>query len=84
MYYTVADMGCFDDYSDAAPHAKIMRGGWYYFVSFECCPMYHCQSKYFFTATLIYEDRLKSLYSRLGFRVIKYLAASPNFKEAHG
>ena len=24
--YAVTDMGCFDDYSDAAPRAKTMRG----------------------------------------------------------
>ena len=24
--YSVIDMGCFDDYPDAAPHAKKMRG----------------------------------------------------------
>ena len=26
VYYAVTDMGCFDDYSDAAPRAKTMRG----------------------------------------------------------
>ena len=24
--YAVTEMGCFDNYSDAAPHAKTMRG----------------------------------------------------------
>ena len=35
------------------------------------------------TATLIFETRLKSLYSRLGFNVIKNFATYPHFKEAH-
>ena len=26
VYYSVTEMGCFDDYSDADPHAKTMRG----------------------------------------------------------
>ena len=26
VYYVVTGMGCFDDYSDSAPHAKTMRG----------------------------------------------------------
>ena len=36
----------------------------------------------FVTATLISEARLNSLYSRLGFNIIKDFAASPNFEEA--
>ena len=35
----------------------------------------------FFIATLIANARLKSLYSRLGFKVIQDFAKSPNFKE---
>ena len=34
------------------------------------------------TATLIAEASLKSFYSRLGFKVIKDFATSPNFEEA--
>ena len=36
----------------------------------------------FVTATSIAKARLKSIYSRSGFKVIKYFATSPNFKEA--
>ena len=36
----------------------------------------------FITETLITESRLKSLYSRLDFKVIKYFATFPNFEEA--
>ena len=32
--------------------------------------------------TLISDELLKSFYSRLGFKVIKYFAYSPNFEEA--
>ena len=45
-------------------------------------PMYHFQSKKKTTATFIVEARLKSLYSRLGFKVIKDFATSPNFEKA--
>ena len=44
--------------------------------------MYHFQSNKTNTATLISEARLKSLYSRLGFKVIKDFVASPNFEKA--
>ena len=38
--------------------------------------------KRFFTATIIAEASLKSLYSRLGFKVIKYFTTSPNFENS--
>ena len=44
--------------------------------------MYHFPSKKIVTATLIAEALLKSFYSRLGFKVIKDLATSPNSEEA--
>ena len=44
------------------------------------CITFH-QTK-FVTETLIVQARLKSLYSRLGFKVIKYFAIPPNFEEA--
>ena len=62
-------MGWFDDYMDAAPRAKTMK-------------MYHFPSKQIVTTTIIAETSLKSFYSRLGFKVIKYFATSPNFEEA--
>ena len=59
--YTVIDMGFFDDYSDAAPRAKTMRGNGittfllhgYQWIAFN-------RTK-FVTATLIDKARLKSL-----------------------
>ena len=49
---------------------------------FARCPIYHFQSNEVLTATIIAEDWLKSLYSRLYFKVIKDFATSPNFEEA--
>ena len=56
--YTVIEMDCFDDYSDAAPHAKTMRVNGintfllhvYQYITF---------NHFFVTATLISETRLK-------------------------
>ena len=76
-------MGCFNGYSDSAPRAKTMRvNGITTFLLnvYQCVTFNHfC----FVTATLITAARLKSLYSRLGFKVIKDFATSPNFEEAH-
>ena len=44
------------------------------------CITFHQKNK--FTATLIVEALLKSSYSRLGSKVIKYVATFPNFEEA--
>ena len=82
MDYSVTEMGCFDDYSDAAPQATTMRGNcihtFHLHVS-QCITLNHT---YFVLVTLISKSRLKSLYSRLGFKIIKYFATSPNFEEA--
>ena len=76
----VTEMGCFDDYSDAAPRAKNMRGNgintFLLHIS-KCIPF---NIKKFVTETLIADALLKSLYSRLDFKVIKYFATSPNLK----
>ena len=60
--YTVTEMGCFGYYSDAAPHAKTMRGnGITTFILYvaQCITFNQTQ---FVTATLIAEARLNSLY----------------------
>ena len=74
-------MGCFDDYSDAASCAKTMRVNCIttFLLHVAQCITF-CQTKTFI-ATLISEELLKSFYSRLGFKVIKYFAKSPNFEE---
>ena len=75
-------MGCFDDYSDAAPNAKTTRGTGItnFLLHVSQCIIFN-QTK-FVTATIIAEYRLKSLYSRLCFKVIKDFAKSPNFEES--
>ena len=82
--YAVTEMGCFDDYSDNRPHSKTMRvyGITNFILHVSQCIIFN-QTK-FVTATLIAGAWLKSLYSRLGFKVIKDFATSPNFEEAHG
>ena len=60
--YAVIDMGCFDDYLDAAPHAKTIRvnGITNFLLHFAQCITFN-QTK-FVIATLISEACLKSLY----------------------
>ena len=82
MDYAGIEMVCFDDYSDAATHAKTMRGNGITTFFFAFYPMYHFQLHRIVTATLITEASLKLLYSRLGFKVIKYFATSPNFEKS--
>ena len=56
--YSVTDIGCFDDYSDAAPHAKTMSGNGitsFLLHIFQCIIV---NKKKFVTATLIYKGRL--------------------------
>ena len=80
--YVVTDMGCFDDYSDAAPHAKTTRGNG---ITNFLLHIYQCiisNQTEFVTAKNITKYRLKSLYSRLCFKVIKDFAKYPNFEEA--
>ena len=78
--YAVTQMGCFDDYLDAAPHAKTMRrnGITIFLLHVAQCINIH-QTK-FVTSTLVAQALLKSFYSRLSFKVIKDLAMSPNFE----
>ena len=70
--YAVTEMGCFDDYSDATPCAKKMRG-MVLLPFFSNLINVSLSIFVFVTAALISEISLKSLYSRLGFKVIKYL-----------
>ena len=68
-------MGCFYDYLDAAPHAKTMRGN-----DITTFLLHVSQFTKLVTATLIDEVSLMSFYSRIGFKVIKDFATSPNFE----
>ena len=81
--YAVTEMGCFDDYLDAAPRARTMSGNGINTFLFHVSQCITLRQTKFVTATLISETLLKSFYSRLGFKVIKFFATIPNSKEAH-
>ena len=55
-------MGCFDDYSDAAPHATTIRGNGItnFILQVSLCIIFN--QTIYFSATLIDEACLKSLY----------------------
>ena len=80
--YVDTDMGCFDDYLDAVPRTKTMRvnGITTFLLHVSQCITFH--QKQIVIATLISKESLKSFYSRLAFKVIKYFVTSHNFEEA--
>ena len=80
--YAVTNMACFDDYSDAAPRAKTMRGNGIttFLLHVAQCITFHKKKPVI--ATIISKAQLKSFYSRLGFKVIKEFATPPNFEVA--
>ena len=80
--YAVTEMGCFDDYLDAAPRAKTIRGNGITAFLLHVAECITFNQTKCVIATLIEKGRLKSLYSRLGFKVIKDYLTSPNFEEA--
>ena len=72
-------MGSLDDYLGAAPKGKSMRlnGITTFLLHISLCIIFNqidCVK-----TKLIFNVSLRSFYSRLGFKVIKYFAASPNF-----
>ena len=76
-------MGSLDDYSDAAPQGKIMRGNGIntFLLHVAQCIIFNQTNRV--KTTLISKASLKSFYSRLGFKVIKDFSNSPHFEEAH-
>ena len=80
--YAVTEIGWFDDYSDAAPRAKNLRGNGITTFILHVAQCITFRQTNIFTTTLIDEASLKSFYSRLGFKVIEYFATSPNFEGA--
>ena len=80
--YAATDMGFLDDYSDADPNHKSIRGNvitkFLFHVS-QC--ILFCLTNYVKTIP-ISNASLKSFYSRLGFTVIKYFATCTNFEAA--
>ena len=71
------------DYLYAAPRSKTIRGNVITKFILHVAQCITFNQTNFFTATLIPEARMKSLYSSLGFKAIKDFAASHNFVEAH-
>ena len=80
--YAVTEMGCFDDYLDAAPHAKTMRGNGITKFILHAAQCITFRQINIVTETIISKASLKSLYSRFGFKVIKDFATYPQYKEA--
>ena len=65
------------------PRSKTMRVNCITTFLFHVVQCIILNQTYFFTATLISKAWLKSLYSRLGFKVIKIFVNCPNFEEDH-
>ena len=81
--YAVTEMGYFGNYLDAAPHAKTMRGNGIITFILHIAKCVTVNQTQFVTETLISKSRLNSLYSRLGFKVIKDFATFPNFEKSY-
>ena len=80
--YEVTEMGSLDDYLDAAPKGKSIRvnGITTFLLHVSQCMISNQTNRV--ETTLIAYTSLKSFDSRLGFKVIKDFANSPNFEEA--
>ena len=79
--YAATEMGSLDDYSDAAPKGKIIRGNGItkFILHVAQCIIFNQTNSV--KTTLIANASLKSFYSRLGFKVVKDFANYPNFEE---
>ena len=80
--YATKEMGSLDDYSDAAPKGKIIRGNGItdFILHVAQCIIFNQTNRA--KTTLIADSSLKSFYSRLGVKAIKYFVTSTNFEEA--
>ena len=80
--FAVTEMGFLEDYSDAAPQGKSMGGNGItsFLLHVSQCIIFN--QIYRVKTTLIVNAQWKSFYSRLGFKLIKDFANSPNFEEA--
>ena len=80
--YAVTEMVFLDDYSDADPQGKSMRGNSIttFILNVYQCIIFNQTNRV--KTTLIADASLKSFYSRLSFKVIRDFANSPNFEEA--
>ena len=80
--YTATEMGFLDDYSDADPNHKIIRGnGITTFIFHVAQCIIFCLTDYVKTI-LIANVSLKTFYSRLGFTVTNDFVTSTNFEAA--
>ena len=75
-------MGFLDDYSDADPNHKRVRGDGITTFLFHVSQCILFCLKHCVKTILIANAPLKSFYSRLGFTVIKDFATSTNFEAA--
>ena len=76
------EMGFLDDYSDANPNHKSIRGNGITTFLLHVAQCINSNKKYRVKTILIADASLKSFYSRLGFTVIKDFATSTNFEKA--
>ena len=75
-------MGCFDVYLDDSPHAKTTRGNGITTFLLHVSQCITFRKINLVTETIITRALFKSFYSRLGFKIIKAFATSPNFEES--
>ena len=80
--YSVTEMVCFDEYLDAAPRVKTMRGNGITTFLLHVSQCITFSQTNIVTSRLIADASLNTFYSRLGFKVIKYFSTSPHFEEA--
>ena len=80
--YAATEMGFLDDYSDADPNHKSIRGIGITTFPFHVAQCIIFNIKNHVKTTIIANASLKSFYSRLGFTVIKYFLTSTNFEAA--
>ena len=75
-------MGVLDDYSDADPNHKIIRGNGITTFLFHVAQCIIFNKKNCVKTIFIADASLKSFYSRLGLKVIKDFTTSTNSEEA--
>ena len=80
--YAATEMGFFDDYLDADPNHKSIRGNGIttFLLHVAQCIIFNQKNRV--KTILIADASLKQFYSRLGFKVIKDFATSTNFEDA--
>ena len=80
--YAATEMGFLEDYLDADPNHKIIRGDVIttFLLHVDQCIIFNKKNRV--KTTLIANALLKSFYSRLVFKVIKYFMTYPNLEKA--